>query len=141
MITGQWKGIHRLFLRPNDLTDEGRFNILITNKELDSVLAMEYKHSIEQKDYSGIFLISFLDEDKCEAAWIDQFHTASGVMKFTGNVHSNGFNLEGGYQAGNDYWKWTIKFSFEENDFRINHFNHPPKGDKYLGDEIILKKT
>ncbi len=139
-FSGQWHGTHQFFLKPNELAGEGKFNMTITNRLNEKIIEMEYSQTIEKKDYFGIFLLSFLPGKKNETAWIDEFHTFSGVMKFSGEVNLQGLSLLGGYSAGEEYRKWTIDFSYESKELWIRHYNHPLNRDKFLGIEIHLHR-
>lgn len=139
-LGGQWQGTHHLYLKPNELTGDGLVKLNLSPIMKEKVIKIDYSQIIEEKEYLGIFLITILPEQKCEAAWIDEFHTGLGIMKFSGDFKSKGLIFQGGYQAGEDFWKWTIEFSFESDILWIRHYNQPPRGDKYLGIEIQLTR-
>jgi hypothetical protein len=140
-LMGGWRGRQRVYQTPDELSGEGNMELEIRARLAGKALELAYSYSLENIEYQGLILIAKPSEQKYEAAWTDGYHTSGGFMKFEGTDNGPALVLEGGYHYGEEFWGWTIELIADGDQVKIQHFNRPPGGERYLGVDISLERN
>ncbi|HTV26070.1 MAG TPA: DUF1579 family protein [Polyangiaceae bacterium] len=130
-FVGAWRGTTRLWLDadgdPEQSTTELSAELILGGRWL----RLEYRGTACGEPHAGEMLIGFhKDGAEYQLAWIDSFHTASGIMLFTG-PHAGGdvVNVLGSYTAGGQRWGWrNVLRRLSPGELAIESFNISPEG-------------
>jgi hypothetical protein len=141
-LAGAWKGMSRLWLEPDALTDESPVQGSI-QLVLDGRFALYlYEGSIEGEPQRGIFTFGYNTLlDRFEATWIDSFHNNTAIMFCEGSEKENGFAVLGQYPdpTGGPDWGWRTEVMLEDADhLTLTGFNISPEGDEAKATEARL---
>lgn len=143
-LAGNWRGVSKLWLEPDTLTDEapivGTIQLI-----LDGRFALFlYQSSIEGEAQHGLFTFGYNTLlDHYEASWVDSFHNNTSIMFCTGNSRDNGFSVLGSYPdpSGGPDWGWRTEVEWNGKDLIITAYNIAPEGGEAKATEMTLKKV
>ncbi len=131
-LAGNWRGISRLWLEPDKLTDEspvvGTIQLLLEGR----FALYLYQGSIEDEPQHGMFTFGYNTIlDRYEASWVDSFHNNTAIMFCEGSAKENGFEVLGQYPdpAGGPDWGWRTEVELADaNHLTITAYNISPEG-------------
>jgi len=144
-LAGNWKGISKLWLEPDKLTDEasivGTIQLL-----LDGRFALFlYQSSIEGEAQHGMFTFGYNTTiEQYEASWVDSFHNNTAIMFCVGSAVENGFSVLGSYPdpAGGPDWGWRTEVQLIDREHLIiRAYNIGPEGGEAKATEAALKRV
>jgi len=144
-IAGEWKGVKRLWLMPEDPVRESEATASLELVAGGGFAAIRYTWSHEDRPHDGLLVVRLAeapgDEDM---VWVDSFHTGGSFMRF-GGVESPATELvgQGTYAAppGPD-WGWRIALAAESLDgLRILMHNITPAGEESKAVQLELRRA
>jgi hypothetical protein len=144
-LSGSWRGISRLWLEPDSLTDEsalaGSIQLLLEGR----FALYLYQGSIEGEPQHGVFTFGYNTLlDRYEASWVDSWHNNTAIMFCTGRPTENGFFVLGQYPdpTGGPDWGWRTEVSLvDEDHILITAYNIDPEGGEAKVTEAILARV
>ena len=142
-LAGRWEGPTRTFLEPTapavQSVTYARFERILGGR----FLRMEYRSELQGKPHAGEWLVAFeRAEARCQTAWVDSFHTGTGMIQSTGTVDDEGvLEVLGSYAAGETRWGWRTRLALEAGDSLVlRSFNLSPEGVEDLAIETHLSR-
>ena len=138
-FAGQWAGINRLWLSPNDPVRESETTAAIALAALGAFTTIRYSWAEGGKPQDGLLIVRNAAQPGEDAmVWIDSWHTGGEFMPFRG-VHADDGHISavGAYAAppGPD-WGWRIELAAGTGEtLRILMYNITPDGDEALAVE------
>jgi len=144
-IAGTWKGMSKLWLEPDSLTDESPVQGSI-QLVLDGRFALYlYEGFIEDEAQRGIFTFGYNTTlNRFEASWIDSFHNNTAMMFCEGSEKEDGFQVLGSYAdpTGGPDWGWRTEVVLEDKDhLTLTAYNITPEGDEAKATETRLTRV
>lgn len=143
-LAGNWRGMSRLWLEPETLTDEapivGTIQLLLEGR----YALFLYQSSIEGEAQHGMFTFGYNTTlEQFETSWVDSFHTNTGIMFCTGSAINNGFAVTGSYPNPSDGpdWEWRTEVEWVDEQLIITAYNITPEGEEAKATEMILKRV
>lgn len=135
-LEGEWTGINRLWLTPNDPARESETNARVGLAAGGAFVAFRYTWADRGEPQDGVFLLRISTEPGDLAmVWIDSWHTGGKFMEFEHEGAREGrLSVRGSYSAppGPD-WGWRIVLCSESQEgLRILMYNIAPDGDEAL---------
>ncbi len=140
---GKWKGIKKLWLSPGKACRECDITAEVRDTALGRSAVIDYAWSLEGERQEGhLVLNTDFGKGGVQAAWVDSFHMATGIMILKGEFkRPDTIDLMGNYTAppGPD-WGWRMVIvAPDENTLNLINYNVSPGGDEYLAIEVSLK--
>lgn len=142
-LTGNWKGISKLWMEPDKLASEspivGTIQLILDGR----YALFLYQSSIEGEAQHGMFTFGYNTQlDRYETSWVDSFHTNTSIMFCTGHEKDNGFSVLGNYPdpTGGPDWGWRTDVELREDELIITAYNIMPEGGEAKATEITVKK-
>ena len=141
-ILGDWSGLSRLWLDPSKDPFECTKSTTARKIINDQSLELNYLWSLEGENQSGKLIITFSDDGKANASWLDSWHMAHQMMHLEGSFTESDVTLLGGYAAppGPD-WGWSIKIELNDSSqWTFKMFNITPDGESSLAVQADFKQ-
>lgn len=133
-LVGEWDGVTRTWFEPDKLADESPWHGVIRSALGGRFVIHEYTGSLQGKPLEGVAIYGhYLLHGKFESAWIDSFHTGTGIMYSEGDGTKNGFSVLGQYDdgVGGPPWGWRTEIQIVDADhIVITAYNISPDGDE-----------
>jgi len=139
---GNWKGTKKIWLAPDNKCRECDLTAEISDTSLGRCGVINYSWSFASEPQEGLLLLNTdFGKGNIQAAWVDSFHMANGIMILDGGfTDKNTIDLIGKYSSppGPD-WSWRIVISFvDKNTMKLTNYNVTPDGIEQLAIEAIL---
>jgi len=139
---GNWHGTKKMWLTPDKKYRESEITAEISDTALGRCAVIKYSWSFASELQEGLLLLNTdFGKGNIQAAWVDSFHMANGIMILDGQfTDKNTIDLMGKYSSppGPD-WGWRIVISFsEEHTMKLTNYNVTPDGIEQLAIEVIL---
>jgi hypothetical protein len=144
-IVGQWQGVSRLWVSPDEPVRESDATASIAPVGHERFVTVQYTWADGGRTQDGLLIVrNSPDPSSDDMVWIDSWHTGSRFMVFRGQ-HGEGGRVSAlsSYPAppGPD-WGWRIVLEAETPDrLRIVMFNISPDGDEALAAEMQWTRT
>jgi hypothetical protein len=138
-LAGQWAGINRLWLTPNEPVRESETTASTALVAGDAFTTIRYTWAEGGQPQDGLLIVRNAAQPGEDAmVWIDSWHTGGEFMHFRG-VHAGDSHMSavGTYAAppGPD-WGWRIELAADASgSLRILMVNITPDGDEALAVE------
>lgn len=138
-LVGDWHGISRLWLTPDDPVQECETSATVTLAAGGGFLMIAYTWAYHGETQDGVLLVRLAEEPgDLSMVWIDSWHTEGKFMTFRGEAYCHGqVSAVGSYSApaGPD-WGWRIVLTAGlEDGFELRMYNMPPDGGEALAVE------
>ncbi|MFY0580084.1 DUF1579 domain-containing protein [Cystobacter fuscus] len=130
-LVGEWEGVTRTWFEPDTLEDESVWRGTIRPVLGGRFVVHEYEGAFKGKPLAGMAIYGYhLDPERYEMAWVDSFHSGTGIMFSTGSRGGQGYAVQGSYAApSGPPWGWRTEIHQPEPDrLLITHYNIPPEG-------------
>ena len=118
-LEGDWEGVTKAWLEPGKLADESpskaRFRPLLDGR----FILQEYEGTVNGEGHKGAGIIGYnLQADRLEFAWVDSFHTGTGIMFSEGNSEIDNLAALGSFPdgTGGPDWGWRTEFQIKDTD-------------------------
>lgn len=144
-LVGGWAGLTRTWFRPGELADEsetvGSFEAVLGGR----FLVHEYRGAMMGEALEGRATLGFdMSQDRFVCAWVDSFHTGTGLMLSDGKRGvTDTISVLGTYDAGDGSgWGWRTTFAQPTADeLVVAHCNLPPGVEEYLAVETRYRRV
>jgi hypothetical protein len=138
-LVGDWQGISRLWLTPDDPVRECETSATGTLVAGGGFLTIAYNWAYQGAPHDGVLLVRLADEPgDLSMVWIDSWHTEGKFMTFRGEAYADGqLSAVGSYSApeGPD-WGWRIVVAANPGGgFALRMYNIPPDS----GEELAVE--
>jgi hypothetical protein len=138
-FAGQWTGINRLWLSPQDPANESETTASIALVARDGFATVRYTWAYDGRPEDGLLLVrNDAEPSPDDMVWVDSWHTGGKLMHLRGEESTDGrISAFGTYAAppGPD-WGWRIVLAADTADeVRILMYNVSPDGDEALAVE------
>jgi hypothetical protein len=140
-LQGEWVGINRLWLTPEDETRESEGSASLEVVAQGQCVSFRYGWSFDGGAQDGI-LLAGIDRDGAQAVWTDSWHMSRSLMICTGDAAADGvLSVSGSYAAptGPD-WGWRIALSAEGDGLAMRMYNIPPGIEEVLAVEALYTR-
>ena len=131
---GNWNGVNRLWL--GGPADASPSTLTVSAVIGGQFVRIDQRWSYQGRPQEGSLLVGHqLKPATVSAHWADTFHTARGVMAFTGTAAGDGaIEVRGTYSAGSGLdWGWRIRLHGTGPDqLRVTMHNIHPDGEEDL---------
>jgi hypothetical protein len=132
MLVGDWHGISRLWLSPDDPVRESDTSATVALAARDGFAIITYTWADHGQPQDGVLLVRLAEEPSAlDMVWFDSWHTEGKFMTFCGEDYSDEqVSAIGSYAApeGPD-WGWRIVLTAgPEDGFELRMYNIPPAG-------------
>ncbi|MBN1878780.1 DUF1579 family protein [bacterium] len=138
---GRWKGVKKLWLAPGKSCRECDITARVGESALGRSAVIDYEWTLEGERQQGHLMLNpDYGKGAVQAAWIDSFHMATGIMILKGEfTEHDTIDLIGSYPAppGPD-WRWRMIISASDNKLTLINYNVSPGGDEHLAIEVSL---
>ncbi|MBN1297350.1 DUF1579 family protein [bacterium] len=139
---GKWQGTKKLWLSPGKKCRESDITVTVDQSALGRCAVITYGWSFAGEPQEGVLVLNTdYGKGSIQAAWVDSFHMANGIMILKGGfTGQDKLDLIGQYAAppGPD-WGWRIELSaLDEKTIRVITYNVTPGGDEQLAIEVIV---
>jgi hypothetical protein len=132
-LSGEWHGSTKTWFEPDVLADESPMTGTIKPILDGRFLLHEYSGEISGKPFQGVAIYGFdLATNKFQSAWVDSFHTSTGIM-FSEGEAGVGFKVTGSYHGGDNAprWGWRTEIDIISDDnIVLTAYNILPSGDE-----------
>ena len=139
-VCGAWSGVMRTYFEPDVLADESPVEATIRPVLDGSFWQHNYAGTVSGTPLSGQALYAYNTfARRYEAAWIDTFHTGSGILFSTGERDAPDFSVLTHYPdpAGGPPWGWRTTLALDDRGtLWVRMYNVPPEGDEALAVEM-----
>ena len=140
-LAGDWEGTAKTWFEADQLADEspiyGTMKIILDGR----FILHEYQGSLQGKGFSGLAIIGYSQSNsQFELAWVDSFHTGTGIMFFEGNNSEKLFSATGKYggKEAAEQWGWRTEIEMPEKDKVIlTAYNISPTGAEAKATETV----
>lgn len=115
-MAGQWQGTTRVWFEPDkppamEVAQQGTLRSVLGGR----FLLHEYGYGQGDEAGEGIALYGMhLDEQSCESAWVDSFHTGSAIMFSTAKFEDTGYSVLGSYGDGQGGPRWGWRTAIKQ---------------------------
>ncbi len=144
-FAGNWKGTSKVWLEPDQLSDESPIEGTIEPILQGRFLLHRYKTSFKDREIEGIYLIGFdLLSNQFQVAWADSFHMSTAIMFCKGNANDHDFEVLGSFpdqQEPPQQWGWRTDMHFEGDELLIIAYIITPTGQSAKATEIRYRKS
>jgi hypothetical protein len=148
-LHGEWQGVTSTWFEPGSPAVENETRARAYPGYQRNFLHFDYDSSLEEQPFKGSFLFAWETAlHQFQAAWVDAFHMATGIMFCTGAAIGDetrfGFSVLGSYpdQAGGEPWGWRTEVVLETSDrLRVTAYNITPAGEEAKAVETIFRRT
>lgn len=143
-LMGEWTGINRLWVTPDEPARESETTASTTLAAQGRFLALRYTWTDEGRPQDGEMLIGLDPKRKqVHAAWIDSWHMGDRFMVLAGEPREDeAIVVRGTYEAppGPD-WGWRIEIRPEAEDaFELLMYNLSPESEEVLAVEATYSR-
>ncbi len=133
-LAGEWEGVTRTWFEPGKLADESPWRGTMRLALGGRFVIHEYSGSLMGKPLEGMAIYGYyLLHGTFESAWIDSFHTGTGIMLSEGDATPRGFSVRGQYDdgVGGPPWGWRTEIEIIDADhIVITAYNITPQGEE-----------
>lgn len=138
-LVGDWRGISRLWLTPDDPVRECETSATVTLAAGGALLMIAYAWAYQDEPQDGVLLVRLADEPGAlDMVWFDSWHTEGNFMTFRGEAYGDGqVSAIGSYSApeGPD-WGWRIVVAANpDGGFALRMYNISPDSGEALAVE------
>lgn len=142
---GKWKGTKKLWLAPGKSSSESEITACVSDSALGRCAVIDYIWTLKGERQQGhLVLNTDYGKGAVQAAWVDSFHMATGIMILKGEfTRPDTIDLTGSYPAppGPD-WGWRMVISApDDHALNLINYNISPEGEEYLAIEVALKRS
>ena len=142
---GRWEGTARLWLEPGVLKCEDAVTGTFGGAHGGRWTSHEYATTIDGARETGTALLGFdLLAGVWQVAWVDTWHTGSGIMFLQGPLDpgSGVVAAAGSYPAPDGPpWGWRTTFEPADGTLLVRHYNVTPAGDEALAVELDYRRA
>lgn len=143
-FVGEWEGSTKTWFRPGELADESDWAGSICPVLDGRFVVHEYRGSLAGEALEGRATLGFdVGGNRFVCAWVDSFHTGTGVMLSEGEPGvSDVVSVLGAYDAGDGVqWGWRSTFELGSSDeLVVSHANIPFGVPEYLAVETRYRR-
>lgn len=140
-LEGEWKGTTKTWFEPDQLGDESPMKGTMKPVLDGRFILYEYIGSLGGKLFDGMAIIGFsITSDKFQFAWIDSFHTGTGIMFSEGKNPNKLFSVLGNYGGAEmpEPWSWRTEIELKDKDTMIiTAYNISPSGEEAKATETV----
>ena len=142
---GDWSGINRLWLSPDDPVRESETTASMALAAGGAFAMISYTWAENGEPQDGVLLVRLAPEpSQLDMVWIDSWHTGGKFMEFRGEEDRDGcMSALGSYPAppGPD-WGWRIVLAADADaGLRIRMYNISPDGEEALAVEADYTRS
>lgn len=137
---GRWTGNWRTWVEPDVLHDDSAIALVVAPLLGGKDMLVSYEASIADDAVEGTALIGPAQQG-LTIAWVDTWHTNGLVLTSNGDVDDAGFAAATHFEAEGEQWTWSTRYSVEDGELVIRHWNEGPGVPRYLGVEARLRRT
>ncbi|WNG32926.1 DUF1579 domain-containing protein [Archangium violaceum] len=143
-LVGEWEGVTRTWFEADKLADESPWRGTIRPVLEGRFVVHEYEGTFQGKPLAGMAIYGYhLDPDRFEMAWVDTFHTGTGIMFSKGPNDGRGYGVLGSYEApSGPPWGWRTDIQQPAPEqLIITHYNISPEGQETRAVETVYRRV
>lgn len=142
-LAGEWEGMTKTWAEPGKPPDESPWRGTIRPVAGGRFMMHEYEGSYGGEPLSGVAIYAYhLDPDRFEMAWVDSFHTGTGIIFSKAKNEGRGYGVLGSWEPpSGPPWGWRTELQQPEPDrLIITHYIITPEGEEAMGVETVYRR-